>query len=160
MLTRKSTGSRDTEITAFAVIPSVLSPCPVVTTVTPDGKRLIASRRASGPVSRVSQPYLFRSCSPSAGNSVSFVEVDESDRYATTRGVFRQGVLSRGAPRATSARRSPGPIRTSGQRLRPRDGRDRPRRGRGIQPRKAGQKRRESSRPHRRARRRRSVRIV
>src|SRR3712207_2596630 len=99
MLTRKSNGSRDTEITAFAVMPSVSSPRPVVTTVTPDGKRLIASRRASGPASRVSQPCLFRSCSPSVGNTVSFVEVGahESDRYATTRGGFRQGVLPREA---------------------------------------------------------------
>src|SRR5919112_398738 len=75
MLTRKSTGSRDTEITAFAVMPSVPLPYPVVTTVTPDGKRLIASRRASDAASRVSQPCFFSSCSPSAGNSVSFVEV-------------------------------------------------------------------------------------
>src|SRR5215210_6131190 len=53
-LTRKSRGSRETEITALAVMPSVLSPHPVVTTVTPVGKGLIVSRRAGAPASRVS----------------------------------------------------------------------------------------------------------
>src|SRR5918993_3876520 len=96
-LTRKRTGSRDTEITAFAVMPSVPSPRPVVTTVTPDGKRLIASRRASGRASRVSQPCLFRSCSPSAGNSFSFVEVARP-RVPST--LLRAGFFDKAFPHA------------------------------------------------------------
>src|ERR671932_97903 len=71
-LTRKSSGSRETEITAFAVMPSMLSSRPVVTTVTPVGKRLIAARKASGSASRVFQPCFLRSCSLSADNYASF----------------------------------------------------------------------------------------
>jgi hypothetical protein len=46
-LTRKRGGSRETETTAFAVMPSARSSRPEVTTVTPVGKRRIAFLKAS-----------------------------------------------------------------------------------------------------------------
>src|SRR5918997_1347001 len=55
-LTRKSSGSRETEIRAFAVMPSDRSSRPEVTTVTPVGKRRIASLRVSAVGSRTSHP--------------------------------------------------------------------------------------------------------
>src|ERR671920_2212546 len=93
-LTRKSRGSRETEITALAVMPSVLSPHPVVTTVTPVGKRLIVSRRAGAPASRVSQPYFFRfSCFPSAGNAASFFQWSRADRTLLRAWFFHKALL-------------------------------------------------------------------
>src|SRR3712207_4537225 len=93
-LTRRSRGSRETEITAFAVMPSVLSPRPVVTTVTPVGRRLIASRRAGAPASRVFQPYFFRfSCSPSAGNTASFLVRSRTDRTLLRAWFFHKALL-------------------------------------------------------------------
>src|SRR5215216_5152817 len=65
-LTRKSRGSRETEITAFAVMPSTFSFLPLVTTVTPVGKWLIALLRAPAPSPMTSQEYP-RSFVPSAG---------------------------------------------------------------------------------------------
>src|SRR5215213_3302224 len=65
-LTRKSSGSRETEITAFAVMPSTFSSFPLVTTVTPVGKWLIAPRKASASAPITSQQYPF-SLAPSAG---------------------------------------------------------------------------------------------
>src|SRR5829696_4391385 len=72
MLTKRSKGFKETEITAFAVMPSTRSLRPVVTTVTPVGKRLIATRTADASGPRVSQPCFSRSC-PSADNAISFV---------------------------------------------------------------------------------------
>src|SRR5215217_4204337 len=62
-LTRKSGGSRETEITAFAVMPSTFSTRPLVTTVTPVGKWLITLRKASA--SLTSQGYSFAPLGPS-----------------------------------------------------------------------------------------------
>src|SRR5687767_6160957 len=66
-LTRKSNGSKETEISAFAVMPSVRSSRPEVTTVTPVGKRRIASLRAPALGSRTSHPYSSVPRDPSAG---------------------------------------------------------------------------------------------
>src|SRR3712207_2489672 len=65
-LTRKSSGSRETEITALAVMPLTLSSRPLVTTVTPVGKWRIAPRKASASASLTSQGYS-RSFTPSGG---------------------------------------------------------------------------------------------
>src|SRR3954452_1152273 len=56
-LTRNSSGSRETEITAFAVMPSTFSSCPLVSTVTPVGKWPIALRKASASAPMTSQEY-------------------------------------------------------------------------------------------------------
>src|SRR5918997_2061712 len=66
-LTRKSSGLRETEIRAFAVMPSVRSSRPEVTTVTPVGKRRIAPLRESPLGSRSSHPCSSVPCGPSAG---------------------------------------------------------------------------------------------
>src|SRR3712207_349042 len=66
-LTRKSSGSKETEIRAFAVMPSVRSSRPEVTTVTPVGKRRIAPLKASPLGSRTSHPCSSVPREPSAG---------------------------------------------------------------------------------------------
>src|ERR687894_264642 len=66
-LTRKSSGSRETEIRAFAVMPSARSSRPEVTTVTPVGKRRIAPFRVSALGSRTSHPCSSVPRDPSAG---------------------------------------------------------------------------------------------
>src|SRR5919202_4275135 len=66
-LTRKSSGSSETEISAFAVMPSARSSRPEVTTLTPVGKRRIAPLRASAVGSTTSHPCSSAPREPSAG---------------------------------------------------------------------------------------------
>ena len=89
-LTRKSKGSKETETTAFAVMPSAASPRPVVTTVTPVGKRLIAARKAEASASRVCQPCFFGSCSLSADNAIS-----STGRVRASGGYYARGSSTR-----------------------------------------------------------------
>src|SRR5215203_402345 len=89
-LTRKSKGSRETEITAFAVMPSVLSPRPVVTTATPVGKRLIASRRAGADLAGL-PTVLLQILLLSLSRQYRFFRITVARRpYATTRVVLLQ----------------------------------------------------------------------
>src|SRR5918997_1804794 len=69
-LTRKSNGFRETEISAFAVMPSVRSSRPEVTTVTPVGKRRIAPLNASALGSRTSHPCSSAPRDSSAGTLI------------------------------------------------------------------------------------------
>src|ERR687893_285912 len=108
-LTRKSSGSRETEITAFAVMPSTFSSLPLVTTVTPVGKWVIALRRASASASLTSQGYS-RSFTPSGGIHTLSGWLD-----ASTHACLLLEILQRATPRATIAPPSPCPSRTNGQ---------------------------------------------
>src|SRR5829696_9254676 len=103
-LTRKSKGSRETEITAFAVMPSAYSSHPLVTTVTPVGKWLIAPLRASASAESISQGYslFFAPREPSGGIGVLSDRLDSPE--ATTHGCPPQAYLPHAAPPATTTR--------------------------------------------------------